>query len=213
MAGKVHLVRHAEGLHNLRNDPDIRDAPLSERGFDFAEDLGRRFIKDHSNIVGAIISSPLLRTIQTSLTAFARILNSAHYPLNSGKGIRDGVKLTLDANLQEIAEMPSNTGSPLEDLENEFPELRPQIQKLDGDWYVKVGPNSPLPAVAQRKIQILEKLQQTLIALSSDQRGKDVVVVTHQGVIALLAPSANVPVAQWQSFDLARNEAGQLSLQ
>jgi broad specificity phosphatase PhoE len=214
MAGRIHLVRHAEGLHNLRNDPNIPDAPLSERGFDFAEDLGRRFIQAHSNSVGAIMSSPLRRTIQTSLTAFPRILSSTQYPENSARGVRDGVKLALDADLQEIADIPSNTGSPLTDLENEFPELMPQIQALDQNWYIKTGPESPLPqAVAQRRIRILERLQQTLAALQNGQKGKDIVIVTHQGVIALLAPNANIPVAQWQSFSLVRNAAGQLSLQ
>jgi hypothetical protein len=42
---------------------------------------------------------------------------------------------------------------------------------------------------------------------------KDVVVVTHQSVIARLAPNANRPITQWQSFDLVRNADGQLSSQ
>jgi hypothetical protein len=42
MPGSVHLVGHAEDLHNLRNDHTIFDLPLSQRGFDFAKGLGRR---------------------------------------------------------------------------------------------------------------------------------------------------------------------------
>ena len=42
--GKIHLVRDAEALHNLRSNPTIPDAPLSQHGLDFAEYLGRRFI-------------------------------------------------------------------------------------------------------------------------------------------------------------------------
>jgi len=212
MEGRIHLVRHAEGLHNLRNDTSIDDAPLSERGFDFAEDLGRRLIQAHSNSTGAIICSPLRRTIQTSLAAFPRILNSVHYPANSGRGVRDGVKLALDANLQEIVDLPCNTGSPLTELENEFPELKQEIRTLDVNWYIKTGPTSPIPPDPRRKIEILEQLDQTLRALRSGQNGKDVIVVTHQGVIALLAPHANILVAQWQSFSLSRDAAGVLSL-
>ena len=213
MAGKIHLVRHAEGLHNLRNDPNIQDAPLSERGFDFAEDLGRRFVQVQSNDVGAIISSPLRRTIQTSLATFTRILDSAHYPANCGKGVRNGVELVLNANLQEVTDLPCNTGSPITDLEQEFPELAPQIRALNPDWYVKTEPNSPLPPVAQRRVEILDQLNQKLSALSNSTKGKDIVVVTHQGVIALLAPAANIPLAQWQTFKLIKNAAGQLELQ
>lgn len=94
MRGRVHLVRHAEGLHNLRNDLTILDARLSQRGFDVAEDLGRHFVRDNSNSVGAIISSPLRRTIQTSLTAFTRILDSTQYPENSSLGAKNGVMLS-----------------------------------------------------------------------------------------------------------------------
>ncbi|KAJ5506883.1 Histidine phosphatase superfamily clade-1 [Penicillium expansum] len=214
MPGMIHLVRHAEGLHNLRNNPDIRDASLSQRGFDFAEDLGLRFIQAHSNSVGAVVSSPLRRTIQTSLTAFPRILSSAQYPENSGRGVRDGVMLALDADLQEITDLPCNTGSSLTDLVNEFPELGPNIQALDQNWYIKTGPDSPLPqSDSDRRIQILERLQQILAALQNSQKDKDILVVTHQGVISVLAPSANIPLAQWRSFNLFRNAAGQLSLQ
>jgi len=137
MSRKVHLFRHAEGLHNLLHKDNILDAQLSERGLDAAEDLGRSFIKDNSDAVGAILSSPLRRTIQTSLAAFPRILSAAHYPPNSGKGVRGdgGVTLILDADLQEISDQfRCNFGSSQGDLKAEFPELESQIQTLPSRW-------------------------------------------------------------------------------
>src|SRR5437868_5660494 len=101
MSGKVLIVRHTEGLHNLRQNVNIRDAPLSERGFDRAEKLGKRFIELQSDKVGAVISSPLRRAIQTSLLAFQRVLDEANYPSGSWQGVKDGVTLVLDADLQE----------------------------------------------------------------------------------------------------------------
>ena len=86
MSSKVHIFRHAEGLHNLRLDTSIPDPPLTERGFDIAEDLGRRYLQDNTDSVSAIIASPLRRSIQTSLTAFSRILSSSHYPAGSRQG-------------------------------------------------------------------------------------------------------------------------------
>jgi hypothetical protein len=59
----------------------------------------------------------------------------------------------------------------------------------------------------------LGQLDQILAALQNGQKFKDVVVVTHQSVIARLAPNANSPITQWQSFDLIRNADGQLSSQ
>ncbi|KAF7591489.1 hypothetical protein BBP40_001535 [Aspergillus hancockii] len=212
MQGRIHLVRHAEGLHNLRNDPTIPNAPLSERGFDFAEDLGHRFIREYSNSVGAIVSSPLRRAVQTSLTAFRRILHSTQYPRNSGSGVNNGVMLALEANLQEIADLPCNNGSAVDDLVAEFPELEPEIRRLDENWHVKTGPRSPLTqSLRERQAEILERLQKTLVDLKNKSMGDDIIVVTHQGVIALLAPTANIPVGHWQTFHLVR-ENGLLSL-
>lgn len=212
MPGRIHLARHAEGLHNLRNDATIPDAPLSERGFDFAEDLGHRFISENSNCVGAIVSSPLRRAIQTSLTAFHRILDSTQYPKNSGSGVNNGVMLALDANLQEITDLPCNTGSGLNDLTTEFPGLKSEIQKLHGDWHVKTGPRSPLTqSTSERKAEILHRLEKTLANLQNKPMGKDIIVVTHEGVIDLLAPTADIHMGQWQTFNLVR-ENGLLSL-
>ncbi|KAJ5339057.1 hypothetical protein N7452_005785 [Penicillium brevicompactum] len=212
MQGRIHLVRHAEGLHNLRNDRNIPNAPLSERGFDFAEDLGHRFISENSNCVGAIVSSPLRRAIQTSSTAFHRILDSTQYPENSGMGVNNGVMLALDANLQEITDLPCNTGSGLNDLTTEFPGLKSAIQDLHKDWHVKTGPDSPLTQPpSKRKPEILQRLEKTLAGLQNQPMRKDVIVVTHEGVIDLLAPTADIHMGQWQTFNLVR-ENGLLTL-
>ncbi|KAJ5110378.1 Histidine phosphatase superfamily clade-1 [Penicillium argentinense] len=204
MQGRIHLVRHAEGLHNLRSDLNIPDAPLSQRGWYEAQELGRRFIKDNSNVVCAIVSSPLRRAIQTSLAAFPRILNSALSPEDRGRA----VKLVLYANLQEISDYPANTGSSLSKLENEFPEIAPQIHHLDPKWYIKSGSNSPLPDF---KAVILEELNRILESLTTTEE-PEIIVVTHQGIISLLAPNVDIPMGQWKTFQLSRNGGEQLVL-
>lgn len=214
MLGRVHLVRHAEGLHNLRNDITIVDAPLSQRGFDFAEDLGQQFVREHSNSVGAIISSPLRRTLQTSLTAFTRILDTSQYPENSNLGVGNGAMLSLDANLQEITDLPCNNGSPKVKLVAEFPRLSSEIERLNPNWHIKAGNRSPLPQdLAQRSAMILKQLRETLAKLEDRPGDNDIIVVTHQGVITLLAPTANISLGQWQTFDLNEDGNGQLFLQ
>ena len=212
MPGKVHLVRHAEGLHNLYDDTSIPDAPLSQRGFDFAEDLGKRFVKANSNAVGLLISSPLRRAIETSFTAFNRVLRSDLYLLEPGGGVIDGVEMWLDANLQEIDDVPANTGSVSDELRRYFPGLVGQIHDMGPDWNDK----ATLPTVAQRKAQILDRMQQVLRDLGAsgtrEKEKKDVVVVTHAGVIDLLAPGVSVEVAQWKTFSLIRGNSGELKL-
>jgi broad specificity phosphatase PhoE len=204
MQRRIHFVRHAEGLHNLRSDLNISDAPLSQRGWYEAQELGRPFMKDESNVVCAIVSSPLRRVIQTTLAAFPRILNSSLSPEDGGQA----VKMILAANLQEISDYPANTGSSLDMLENEFPEIATQIQHLDPKWYIKPGPNSPLPVL---KTVILEELNRISESLGTTKE-PDIIVVTHQGVISLLAPNVDIPMGEWQTFWLGRNDGGQLVL-
>ena len=207
MSGKVHLVRHAEGVHNLYNDTSIPDAPLTQRGFDFADELGKRFVKEHTNSIGSVIASPLRRAIQTSLTAFPRLLSSDLYPPGSGKGVRNGVSLELYTNLQELDDVPANTGSDSADLLSQFPELATQIQNLPNGWNDK----STLPTGSRRKSQILERIERALTGLNG-LKEIDVVVVTHSGIIQLLAQGVDIGVAQWKTFSLIRGSNGQLSL-
>jgi broad specificity phosphatase PhoE len=78
-----------------------------------------------------------------------------------------------------------------------------EIQKLHKDWHIKAGPRSPLPqSPSQRRAKILDRLEKALADLQNEPMSDDIIVVTHQGVIALLAPTANIPVGQWQTFHL-----------
>ncbi|EON64523.1 hypothetical protein W97_03756 [Coniosporium apollinis CBS 100218] len=213
--GKIHLVRHAEGLHNLFNNPSLRDPSLTERAFYRAETLSSEFTEANSNTVGVVLTSPLRRTIQTSLTAFPRILHRRYYPVGSGRGgvpseAEEGVNLVLDPDLQEIGIEPANTGSESHMLESWFPEL--DFSSLPEDWHLKKGKWSPDPAAVKSRVdRILHKLEDRLANLRDTGR-KDVVVVTHAGVIAALKPGLDMPVASWKSFVLKRESNGELSL-
>ncbi|KIW16042.1 hypothetical protein PV08_06093 [Exophiala spinifera] len=219
MAGRVHLVRHAEGLHNLRRDLEIADAQLTHRGHDAAEALGRQFVKDSTDSVGAIFASPLRRTIETSLETFHRVLSPAHYPHNSGKGARAwGVSLILNPDLQEISDYPCNTGSAPADLLAEFPELKSQIQSLPPKWFEKEGDWEPTDeAVIARKSRILKLLwitsQQLQSATDAEQKKRsDIVVVTHEGIILTLVPNADIQLASYKTFTLSKDAQGKISL-
>lgn len=219
MAAKVHLVRHAEGLHNLRHDSTIADAQLTERGRDFAEILGRQFVQANTDSVGAMFTSPLRRTIETTLEAFHRVLSSDHYPPDSTKGVMGGLTLVLNPDLQEISDIPCNTGSPPAELLRLFHiELKAQIEKLPLGWFKKEGDWDPSDeAVAARKSRILTLLWNTSQRLQSavdpeQKKRTDIVVVTHEGIISTLVSNANVPIASYKTFTLEKDTHGNISL-
>ncbi|KAE8397703.1 hypothetical protein BDV37DRAFT_276718 [Aspergillus pseudonomiae] len=103
MALQVHLVRHAESVHNQAQQliQSFPDAPK----------------------VGAINTSPLKRAIQTTLAGFSHILDKRYFDTKSGQGIENGATLILDPNLQERSALPCDTGSGSEDLDQAFPKL------------------------------------------------------------------------------------------
>ncbi|OJJ98992.1 hypothetical protein ASPACDRAFT_44621 [Aspergillus aculeatus ATCC 16872] len=211
MPGLIHLVRHAEGLHNLRQDYEIHDAPLSERGFNEADLLGQKLIYRYSDRVGTIMSSPLRRSIQTSLTAFRQILNPVQYPANTGVGAKSGLMLMLDPRLREFSGPPCNTGSSVSELMLQFPALD-QLQQLNPTWFNSPGHNQPSAELRQEILGRLEQMQ-TDLHRGFDPDRTDIVVVTHDGIIRTLAPGIQIGLGQWRSFELVRGGNGTLSLE
>jgi broad specificity phosphatase PhoE len=95
----AYVVRHAESLSNAKADEGL-NTPLSPLGFQQAEALGGRFERLH---VGAIYSSPYLRSIQTGLPIARRL----HLPIRirpevcEFQGFPPGTQ--IDLGLDEIA--------------------------------------------------------------------------------------------------------------
>lgn len=75
----IHLVRHAQGVHNIEGDknykaymkPEYFDAPLTELGWQQVENL-RKHVRacGLSKKIQLVISSPLMRTMQTAAGVF-----------------------------------------------------------------------------------------------------------------------------------------------
>jgi broad specificity phosphatase PhoE len=100
--------------------------------------------------------------------------------------------LVLDANRQEISDYPANTGSSLSKLENKFPEIAPQIQHLDPKCNIKSGSHSPLSDFKAVSLEELNRISESLTTTEEP----NIIVVTHQGIISLLAPNIDIPMGQ-----------------
>lgn len=129
-ASIVHIVRHAEGSHQLpRDHPNvfIRDPSLTRDGIEQSQLFNRRFpFHDQTDLLCA---SPLRRTIQTASLAFEPEL------------IR-GLKIVAVPDAQEQSDAPADCGSDSSDLMAEFGDMI-DISLLTSGWYIKTGINSP----------------------------------------------------------------------
>ncbi|KAJ8096501.1 histidine phosphatase superfamily [Lipomyces tetrasporus] len=208
MAGRVHLVRHSEAVHNTDHDFSRLDPELTLVGQQQAEGLANVF--PASDEVGLIVTSPLRRTIQTTLLAFANVLDERYFDQGSGKGVAGGAELVLDPGLQERSALPCDTGSDPRVLEATFPSL--DFSGLGAGWQVKEGLYSP-DAVEDRARNVRQYLADNIEALK-DRNRRDIVVVTHGVFMKVLSgdPEIDLPKAGWRSYSIEQGEEGNVVL-
>ncbi|KAI1095097.1 phosphoglycerate mutase-like protein [Rostrohypoxylon terebratum] len=169
MAPTIDIIRHGEAHHNIIGS-DIPDPGLTHRGVRQCLGLQARYkgIDSGENITH-IISSPLQRTIETSVFI--------------AKLAREGMKIILNPQLQEVNATPSSTGTPVSKLVEQYSNLDLDTAGLDEDWYKK-GPDTPFaPDVEKLETRAL-RARCFLLAIVRDlaSQGKEnarVVVVTH----------------------------------
>jgi broad specificity phosphatase PhoE len=75
MASQIHLVRHAESVHNVTKDFSTLDPSLIELGIEQAGQLVQKFTRSSS--IGVIITSPLKRAMRQHSPASRTFLTSA----------------------------------------------------------------------------------------------------------------------------------------
>jgi broad specificity phosphatase PhoE len=191
MAGRIHIVRHGHGRHNVTtnpnpNNPRLRDAGLTIRGELQSVTLGQQF--PYMNTIGVILTSPLRRSVHTTLLAFSSIIHERFYLPGEG-GIPGGVDLVLDPNLQETDTRVWNSGSTAADLRDEWPNL--DFSLLISPWPRKTGLFDPA-RVNERAASVRSDLWDRINTLATESMRKDIVVVTHGGFMQELTKDSHL---------------------
>ncbi|KAF3933434.1 hypothetical protein ABW19_dt0210305 [Dactylella cylindrospora] len=210
MTSRIHLVRHAESVHNVTKDLSLPDPPLTPLGHEQSKQLGRKFPNPQN--IGIILTSPLRRAIQTSLSAFHDILDKQYFPPEPGRSEVGGVKLVLYADVQERSNLGSDIGSPSDVLKREFPRL--DHSSLSDGWQIKEGIYSTADEVVeQRANRVREHLRDLSESLAGDAR-KDIVIVTHGVFMKFLSgePDIDLPKAGWKSYRIGSDSEGKVIL-
>jgi broad specificity phosphatase PhoE len=203
MASTIYLIRHAESEHNVSKDFYHLDPPLTTLGHTQAAQLVSTL--PHPEQIAVILSSPLRRAIQTSLTGFPNVLDKRYYDHFSGFGVENGVELTLEPNLQERSALPCDTGSERQALEKEF--LNLGLEGLGEGWQVKAGQYAAdADSVALRAKRVRKKLEQ-LNATLHDKERRDIIVVTHGVFMKVLSGEEDIdlPKAGWKSYTISND--------
>lgn len=119
----VTLVRHGQAAHNVDFQHHLHDTYLTPLGESQCQSLPSRFPAEPP--VTLLVSSPLKRTLQTTLIGFA-------------PQVQSGVKIEVVPEFQEASALPCDTGSPREVLEKEEAFKGLDFSRLGEDWDSKV---------------------------------------------------------------------------
>jgi broad specificity phosphatase PhoE len=204
MASTIYLVRHGESEHNVSKDVSQLDPPLTTLGYAQASQLISKF--PNPERIAAILSSPLRRAIQTSLTGFPHVLEKRYFDPSSEFGVENGIELTLEPDLQERSALPCDTGSERHVLEKDFPNLT--LEELGEGWQAKAGQYAADDdSVTLRAAKTREKLKHLSVALRGNER-RDIVVVTHGMFMKFLSDEGDIdlPKAGWKSYTISNDE-------
>ncbi|KAE9380742.1 phosphoglycerate mutase-like protein [Stipitochalara longipes BDJ] len=166
----LHLVRHAQGYHNLSiANHSLPDPDLTPLGVQQCATLASTF-PFHARITH-LVASPLRRTIYTCLLSFPSSVSS-------------GKKVIALPELQENSDLPCDTGSAPSKLQAEFSKGQfagaVDLEHVKEGWNIKTGRWSPASSAIERRAR---DARLWLRDLAEQAGGEDVeiVVVTHGG--------------------------------
>ncbi|KAK2590924.1 hypothetical protein QQS21_011385 [Conoideocrella luteorostrata] len=201
----IHVIRHAQGVHNLSlNSHHLLDPELTSLGEEQARALGAGFPEVEN--IQLILSSPLKRAIQTALLGFPA-------------QIEGGLQVLPWPEIQEASALPCDTGKGLPDIKAEFQHLPVDFQLVEPDWHIKqdkwANTASSLLARAQRARQWLSQRPEREIVLVS--HGCFLHLLTDDWVNAVNPRGYDYQGTDWtntevRSFTIARKEGDEPAL-
>lgn len=131
MPPRIHLIRHAEGAHNLSLDNHgLHDPGLTERGREQAQELAVRITElqaDGGVDIGLVLASSLRRTLMTALAAFAPQL-----------AWKRPAMVHAWPDVQEVSDLPCDSGSALALVQEEFGSELVNYDMVENGWELKV---------------------------------------------------------------------------
>ncbi|KAI0352796.1 phosphoglycerate mutase-like protein [Trametes cingulata] len=126
----IYLTRHAEAEHNVAEDYTIRDAPLTARGRQQAAALNEATKDTVQATADLLVTSPLRRTLSTTLVGFPHLRKRLE---------AQGKPIIVLPQLQEVNDLPCDTGSDRAVLEADPEFAGLDFSALTPDWNSKQG--------------------------------------------------------------------------
>lgn len=192
MAPILHLVRHAEGHHNVgAGDDYIPDPELTPTGIAQCKALRASF-NHHSSVV-CVVSSPMRRALQTALYSFA------------SDALATITALDL---LQETSDSPNDIGSSVESLKAQFGDAI-DFSSVSPSWTDK-GTGSMWEADVD-KVTARAALTRRVLKEMAGSGDHDLVVVCHAEYLHFLTDDWEGVTLECRMLKFCRQEFVQLA--
>lgn len=182
----IHLVRHAQGFHNLTAiNQQIPDPYLTPTGTEQCGALRASF--PHHDRITHLVASPMRRTLQTCQQSFRPAVDA-------------GKKVLAQPLVQEVSTLPCDTGSEPEVLRAEFGAWA-DVGLVEKGWNNKAAGSPWAPRVEALEARAraarvwLRELGRQWVAEGNG--GADIVVTSHGGFLHFLTQD-------WDGMDLTR---------
>ncbi|CAI7662638.1 unnamed protein product [Penicillium palitans] len=169
MPPRLHLIRHAQGYHNLSPEYwNLVDPILTEKGKRQCLELSDSF--SPKSAVDLVCTSPMRRAIYTGLEAFGSVLQEW-----------EGRRLIALPDLQELSNFACDVGTNVVDLQKEMNEgnLAVDLSFVEEGWTSKTGRYEPTRG------RIEARARDTRLWLQARPE-KEIVVVSHGGFLHFL---------------------------
>lgn len=186
----LHLVRHAQGFHNLNyENQQIPDPYLTPLGHEQCAQLSATF--PYHDRITHLVASPLRRTLVTCHESFQ-------------PAVKSGKKVIAQPLLQETSPYPCDTGSESEVIRAEYGAWA-DCDLVEKGWNDKTSPGSKwsprVDALEERAREARVWLRELARKSGGDA---EIAVVTHGGFLHFLTQD-------WDGMDLSRGTSLALS--
>ncbi|KAK9415100.1 putative Phosphoglycerate mutase-like protein [Seiridium unicorne] len=168
MAPVIHLVRHAQGYHNLNHENEqLPDPDLTPFGEEQCRNLRDAF-PDHDKITH-LVASPLRRTVYTCLHSFEPV-------------VKKGIKVIALPDAQEMSLQPCDHGSDVEKIKAEFGE-KVDFSRVQDGWNIKSPESKYYPDPAKLDARARDTRRSLRELAKSHGDDAQIVLVTHGGIV------------------------------
>ncbi|OVA07318.1 Histidine phosphatase superfamily [Macleaya cordata] len=193
----LHLVRHAQGIHNVEAEKDYNaylspalfDAPLTPLGWQQVDNLRKHVhVSGLAKRIDLVITSPMLRTMQTAVGVFGGegYVDGMNVPplmvANAGNSDRSAYSslscppfIAVELCREHLGVRPCDKRRSISEYEPLFPAIDFSLIENDEDIWWKADIREPNEDVSARGMKFLNWLW--------TRKEKEIAVVTHSGFL------------------------------